>query len=256
MLCIKYAINFSTHQTHLSFVIRVATPWHEFELPHYILTPPPITHILDPITICSKCRYEPDSCICCTWTNSRQLLCTLTKLSVLWHLDIFIQEAVLFRPEKLPILLWCDTVSLIIWFPKFWDDTVLSQHQGPHTQWGSVILKELIPLSLSLSLSHIHTHTHTHTHSLLQKPKKSPRSENIGIFVILRVFFYSCVDGNSQDPERERRPFSRMSHHTHPTCVSTGCKRELLLASAQCMPSVRWYIMRIMYVKYIMLVMK
>jgi hypothetical protein len=38
--------------------------------------------------------------------------------------------------------------------------------------------------------------------------------------------FYSCVDGNSQDPERERRPFSRslaipMIHQTHTTCVST-----------------------------------
>lgn len=33
----------------------------------------------------------------------------------------------------------------------------------------------------------------------------------------------SCVDGNSQDPERERRPFSRplaipMNRHTHTTC--------------------------------------
>jgi len=90
--------------------------------------------------------------------------------------------------------------------------------------------------------------------TLLQTPKNSHRSENIGIFVILCVFFYSCVDGNSQDPERERRPFSRtlaipMIRQTH-TCVSTGCKKELLLASALCMPSVRWYMMCIMYVKY------
>jgi len=91
--------------------------------------------------------------------------------------------------------------------------------------------------------------------ALLQKPKNSRRSENIGIFVILRVFCYSSVDGNSQDPERERRPFSRtlaipMNRQIQTTCVS---KREPLLGSAQCLPSFRWYIV---YVKYIMLVMK
>ena len=41
------------------------------------------------------------------------------------------------------------------------------------------------------------------------------------------------MDGNSQDPERERRPFSRtlaipMIHQTHTTCVSTECMRELI----------------------------
>ena len=111
------------------------------------------THILDPVTVCSKCRCKPDNCICSTWTNYRQLWCRFSEISVLWHLDLFIQEAVLFRPEKLPILLWCDTVSLSIWFITFWDNTtvpsstheddttVLSQCQDPHTQWCCIILE-------------------------------------------------------------------------------------------------------------------
>jgi len=157
--------------------------------------------------------------------------------------------------------------SSVMWhcFTDYLVPKILRQHNGPifnprrwhhcavWTSGSSYRMMQHHPeradTSLSLSLTHTHTHTRTHTRthslshslthslSLLQKPKNSRRSENIGIFVILRVFFYSCVDGNSQDPERERRPFSRplaipMVRHTHTTCVSTGCKRELLLASA------------------------
>lgn len=116
----------------------------------------------------------------------------------------------------------------------FWDSVVTLSSS---TRDNSTVLstaEELVP--------HLHCY----------KNLKSHKPENSSIFVMFFMFFCSCVDGNSQDPERERRPFSRtlaipMIHQTHTTCVSKECMRELtthkmFLVTAKRVLSVTWFV--------------
>jgi hypothetical protein len=173
MLCIKYAINFSTHQTHLSFVIRVTTPWPEFEFPHYLLNSPPHytytgpSHYMFKMQIRTRQLYlqhmdKFQTVIMQTYgvkcSVTRGYFYTrsgfiqarkVTHSSVKWHCFTDYLVPKILRQHNSPI------------FNPWRDSTVLSQHQGPHTEWCNVILKELI--------THTHTHTHTHTATKTKK---------------------------------------------------------------------------------------